>query len=576
MTFFLNKKIYLIAEIANSHEGNIDLAKKLVNEVSKSGTNIIKFQIFKATELLESDHEQYSIFKKLQFSQKEWINLIRFSKKKKLKIFTDVFGIQSAKLALKLNVDGLKIHSTDITNPTLLRFLSKIKKPILLSTAGVFPNEIDVALAILQKSSKEIVLMHGFQGYPTKINDLNLHRMQELRNRYNLPVGLMDHVSGNSEMAKIIPLLGIAMGATVIEKHLTLNRSEKRTDYFSSLNPNEFKELASLIQKTQKSMGYSKFIFSKNEIKYRLHHKKNCVAKKFIKKGAILDLKNFDFKRTKQKQNSLPYFKFEGQKIQKSLKKGAILTNSFINKKTIAAVIACRADSNRLFAKPMQNLGNKIILEHLIEQVKTSKFIDDVVLAISEKPGNEIFVQFALQNNIKYVIGDDRDVLKRLIDGAKYVNADIIFRVTSENPFIFWEGIDDLIINHINKNYDFSYYAKLPIGSSFEVINLESLEQSHKLGHKKHRSELCSLYIHEHQKKFKINRMQPPKVLQKPSIRLTVDTPEDIIATRKIYDFLAKEPKPLKLNKIITVLQKNPDITKINSSIPLGLTRIWE
>jgi len=418
--------------------------------------------------------------------------------------------------------------------------------------------------------------MHGFQGYPTKINELNLTRMQELKIRFNLPVGLMDHVAGNSEMAKIIPLLGIAMGATVIEKHLTLNRSEKGTDYFSSLNPHEFKELVSLSKKTQQSLGQERSAFSKNEKKYRLQHKKNCITKKFIPKGTVLELKYFDFKRTKQKQNSLPYFRFEGQKIQKSLKKGTIRTNSFVNKKTVAAVIACRVESNRLFAKPMQNLGSKIILQHLIEQVSTSKFIDDIVLAISENTGNEIFVQFALQNKIKFVIGDDRDVLKRLIDGARYVNADIVFRVTSENPFIFWEGIDDLIVNHINKKYDFSYYDKLPIGSSFEVINLKALEKSHKLGQKKHRSELCSLYIHEHQKKFKINKMQPPKILRRPSLRLTVDTPEDILAARKIYDFLSKETKPLKLKKIISVLEKYPDMVKINSTIPLGVTRIWD
>ena len=147
---------------------------------------------------------------------------------KKIKVLVDVFDVPSTKDVLKMNIDGLKIHSTDLSNPHLLKFISSQKLPLLLSTAGCYPNEIDEALQILMKIKKEIVLMHGFQGFPTRLEDSNLFRISEIKNRFGFPVGLMDHISGSSKMASIIPLLGIALGAVVIEKHITLDRNKKR------------------------------------------------------------------------------------------------------------------------------------------------------------------------------------------------------------------------------------------------------------------------------------------------------------------------------------------------------------
>jgi len=242
----------------------------------------------------------------------------------------------------------------------------------------------------------------------------------------------------------------------------------------------------------------------------------------------------------------------------------------------VAAVIACRVESNRLFSKPLQNVGEVSILHFLIDQIKTAKLIDEIVFAISESPGNEIFVDFAKKNNIKFVLGDDRDVLQRLIDGAKYVNANIIFRVTSENPYIYWEGIDNLIKKHIAGKFDFSFLKNVPIGSGYEIINLEAFEKSHKRGMKKHRSELCSLYIFEHKNEFKIQSFNPPSKLAKPNIRLTVDTPQDLLVARIIYENLSKNGNPIPLAKVINFLEKNPQIAEINSSIPLGVARIWD
>lgn len=575
MSFLLPKDVFIIAEMANSHEGKLDVAKKITQHAAKAKSNAIKFQKFTAEELAEKNHENYQLYKKLEMSNAEWKNLIDFAKKLKLKVFVDVFGIKSAKEISNFNVDGFKIHSSDLGNPVLIKFLASLKKPILLSTAGCLPNEIDEALKILSRDN--VVLMHGFQGYPTKLDDLDLLQIQELKSRYGLPVGLMDHISGDSQLSKIIPLLGISLGACVVEKHITIDRSKKGLDYYSALNPNEFSELVSLIRMVKSALGRRELTFSINELKYRLLHKKNTIAKVFIKKNTVLDESLFDFKRTKSKQESLSYYDFKGRRSSQDIPKGSILTKSKLDSKnrTVAAVLACRVNSTRLFAKPLQFVGKYRILELLIAQIKKSKLIHDIVLAISEDPGNEIFVNFAKENKIKFVLGDDSDVLKRLIVGAKYVNADIVFRVTPENPFIYWEGIDNLIKKHISGNFDLSIIEELPLGCNFELINRKSLELSHQNGDKRHHSELCTLYINEHQKKFKIYRFKPGKTLRRPEIRLTVDTPQDLLLARAIHATLGHRYTPIPLSDIIEFLEKNPHIAKINSHVPVGTSRIW-
>jgi len=575
MEKFRQKDIFIIAEIANSHEGKLSTAKKIVKAAANSKANAVKFQKIIADELAEPDHENYQMYKNLEMSKTDWEQIIKYSKKLKMKVYVDIFGLKGAQQVSKLKIDGIKIHSTDLNNPKLLNFVAKLKIPILLSTAGCTLSEIDNAINIL--SNNNVILMHSFQGYPTKIKDLNLRRISDLKEKFERPVGLMDHISGDSKLSTIIPLLGIGLGVQIIEKHITLDRSKKGLDYFSSLNPDEFSLLVFLIKKSQKALGKGGFELGKNELEYRLLHKKNAITKMNLKKNTILNESMIEFKRTKLKKEPLSLNQLIGKKCIKNIPKNTILTQSLLKKsqEKIVAVLACRVNSTRLYAKPLQKIGNFKILELLIEQIKKSKLIEEIILAISEGPGNEMFVDFAQKNRLKYVLGDDRDVLKRLIDAAQYVNADIIFRITSENPFIYWEGIDKLIKKHISGKSDLSIIDGLPIGSNYEIINVNALEISHKNGNKKHRSELCTLYINQNQDKFRIFRDKPPKIVLRPDIRLTVDTPQDLIASRIIYQNLGNKKKPISLQKIIKFLDKNPKILEINLDIPIGVSRIW-
>ena len=142
---FDNKKI-IIAEIGNTHEGNFHEAKLLIYEIKKSGAHGVKFQKFTAEELVKRESKNFDFYKKLEMSDSEWNKIVKIAKKEKLYVFFDVFGIQSAKFVSKLNIDGYKLHSSDLTNPELLRFMKNERKTILISSAGSTMNELENAI----------------------------------------------------------------------------------------------------------------------------------------------------------------------------------------------------------------------------------------------------------------------------------------------------------------------------------------------------------------------------------------------------------------------------------------------
>lgn len=226
----------------------------------------------------------------------------------------------------------------------------------------------------------------------------------------------------------------------------------------------------------------------------------------------------------------------------------------------VAATLACRNNSRRLYGKPLQLLEEFSVLEYIIQNIQKQKNIDAIVLAISECRGNEAFIEIAQKHNLPYVLGDDRDVLLRLIKAAELVKADTVYRVTSESPFTYLEGISEAIETHESLNADYTAHANLPDGCMFELISLNALKISHKQGGDKHRSELVTLYINEYSQYFKKNILQLPREYQRPYYRLTIDFPEDLILCRKIIRNFGGDRHHIPYLDIISFLDKNPEL----------------
>lgn len=245
----------------------------------------------------------------------------------------------------------------------------------------------------------------------------------------------------------------------------------------------------------------------------------------------------------------------------------------------VVCTLACRVQSTRLYSKPLQliDIDNKIsILDYLISQLQSVPSINQIVLAISEGDENKIFERIAKNKNLDYIIGDEQDVLCRLIDAGKKGNADIIFRVTSECPFLYLEGIELALKKHIENKADLTVIEGLPEGAYFELINLSALEKSHQEGENRHRSELCTLYINEHPEKFNIQKIVLDDLkMRRPDIRVTVDYPEDLIVARELYKALKKENKFISIKEIIDYLDSHQSLKKVNDWIDSGQGRIW-
>lgn len=237
-----------------------------------------------------------------------------------------------------------------------------------------------------------------------------------------------------------------------------------------------------------------------------------------------------------------------------------------MSSRKLVAAIAVRNTGSRLYGKPLQNINvsNSItIVDYIITQLKSEEVIDDVALAISEGVGNRSFIEVAERHNINYVIGDEFDVLGRLIQCGEKVKATDIFRITSESPFPYYEALVSSIKEYYAKEYDALFLDDIIDGCGFEIIKLDALKKAHAQGEDKHRSELCTLYLRENANDFAIKRLMPPEELVRRDLRLTVDYPEDLIVCRQVYEELGNGFEKIEIADIVQFLDQKPDLKRI-------------
>lgn len=234
----------------------------------------------------------------------------------------------------------------------------------------------------------------------------------------------------------------------------------------------------------------------------------------------------------------------------------------------LVAALACRNQGSRLYGKPVQNLdvetGTRII-DNIIACLQSLGIVDEVVLGISEGEENLVFKRIAEEKNLRYVIGDEQDVLGRLVECGRLAGATDIFRVTSESPFLYFEAVADAWAEYQAESADALFYDEIIDGCGFEIISQAALQTSHDKGERKHRSELCTLYLREHQAEFKIIRKTGPAELQRRDLRLTVDNPEDLALCRTIYKTLQSQAPRFSIHDIVTFLDANPSLIALTA-----------
>ena len=325
--YLKENKILIIAEFANAFEGKKDIALKMVDEALAADVDALKFQVFFADELLSPEHPKYTLFRSLQTSRNHWYDILNYASKTNKLVFLDVYGEQSLAFSKNFNVDAYKIPSSEISNYPLIEKMASIGKPLMISSGGATVEDIEKAVDICTKNgAHDYVIMHGFQSYPTKIEDTNLCFLDTLKQKFGCPLGYSDHVDGDSHLAVILPLLAAARGAKVIEKHFTLNREAEGTDYESAVSPAVLGNLVKSLREIETILGNSERILSSEELAYRKDVRKRVVAASRLEVGRVLSGQDVVFKRSSDGFYAEEADKIIGKTLHGAAKKNEALT----------------------------------------------------------------------------------------------------------------------------------------------------------------------------------------------------------------------------------------------------------
>lgn len=301
-------KVFIIAEAGVNHNGSIEIAKKMIKVASEAGADCIKFQTFKTERLVSKnarkavyqqnnlkndDDSQFSMLKKLELGYEEHVELLAYSKACNISFVSTPFDLESIELLQKLGVQFWKIPSGEITNYPYLVKIASTGKPIVLSTGMCNLNEIEQALNVLYKNNcGKITLLHCNTQYPTPFEDVNLRVLLSLRTRFGIDIGYSDHTVGIE-----IPIAAAALGATIIEKHFTLDRNMEGPDHKASLEPYELKAMVKAIRNIEVALGSLEKKPTKSEAENINIARKSIVASCCIKKGEIFTEENITTKR---------------------------------------------------------------------------------------------------------------------------------------------------------------------------------------------------------------------------------------------------------------------------------------
>jgi len=301
--------VFVIAEAGVNHNGSIELAFKLIDAAVNSGADAVKFQTFKAENLVAKNTQkaeyqkqttnlsesQFHMLKKLELDINVHKKLIEYCKKNDIVFLSSPFDHESIDLLNELELQIFKIPSGEITNLPYLRRIGSLRKEVILSTGMSTLKEIEEALIILTSAGtlkENITILHANTMYPTPMEDVNLRAMQTIQDKFDIRVGYSDHTLGIE-----VDIAAVAMGATIIEKHFTLDKTMDGPDHKSSISPDELKAMVSAIRNIEKALGSSIKKPSKSEKPNIIMARKSIVASKFIKKGELLTDKNITTKR---------------------------------------------------------------------------------------------------------------------------------------------------------------------------------------------------------------------------------------------------------------------------------------
>lgn len=305
----MNKRTLIIAEAGVNHNGDLMLAKQLIDAAAEAGADLVKFQTFNAnrqvtrsakkadyqTQTTDSNESQHEMLRRLELTEDMHLELIAHCTLRNIGFFSTGFDIESIDLLLTLGQDYFKIPSGEINNLPYLRHIGKLGKLVILSTGMATLSDIEAAIDVLEHAGTaraQITVLHCTTEYPTPMNEVNLLAMQSIQAAFDVSVGYSDHTKGIE-----VAIAAVAMGAEVIEKHFTLDRTLPGPDHQASLEPSELKAMVKAIRNIDVALGDGIKRLTPSEVRNKPVARKSLVASQAIKVGEAFSAQNLTTKR---------------------------------------------------------------------------------------------------------------------------------------------------------------------------------------------------------------------------------------------------------------------------------------
>ena len=558
---------FVIGETACGHEGDIDKLEQLIDSVSDSQAEIIKFQIFSPKERATVDHPEWKIFNDFALTKKEWAHAAQYARKKNLIIFADIFGDESFKVAREIKVDGYKIHSEDLLNTYFIEKVAKTNQILLLGVGSAHRIEIYQLLCYLQQKDlcSNLILMPGVQTFPTSIESHSLEEVTDLQlmyKSYGVKVGFADHISGDLPDAITVPLMAFAKGACIVEKHLTIDRMNKWDDYESALSKEDFSNFVDQVKRLVPLLS-SVGTLNNAEKKYRKSFKKTAIinSNKSINSKILPNHIGF----VKDPINKIP---LAAHQISNMYLSDDIAINTPLRlmntKTTIGGIIVARCGSSRLPNKALLKIQDRETIALLIERIKRCKSLDKVILATSTDSSDDVLEEIAKREGVLVFRGSLENLSLRFYEAAKYYKLDQIVRITGDDILRDETIIDLAIESHLYSSCDVTVTDNMPYGTASEIFSLRALETILNTVQEPKNTEYLEYYL-ENERYFSLNRYESNYNFNQ-DIRLTLDYDEDFELFNHIFENLYPKNNAFNLQNALDWLEKNPKVIDINKN----------
>ena len=563
-------KFEVIAEIANAHQGDPETASRIAGAFADAGADAVKFQIYFADELLTPDHSRYEHFKQQSFAPEVWADLLPHAKRCGVAVYCDVFGAEALEVAARYGADGYKLHASDLSNEPLLDAVADKPGRVFLSAGGATIREITRSVSRMLDAGKRPVLLHGFQAYPTRIEDSCLSRLSWLRDLFgaDCDLGYADHIAGDDPLSLSLPLFAMGLGATVIEKHVTFDRAAKGVDYFSSIEPEEFRRFVVHVRNCDLAMGGRPDDMSDAELHYRRSVKKHWVAARHLDAGMTVKADDLVMKRVEDAPGEpLPLQHLTGRRLLQNVPMNARLSRRLVET-TVWALPVARSQSSRLPGKALIDLAGRPALAHMFERLKQCAVVDRIVFCTTTEPEDDALCAVADEAGIETFRGPSEDVLARMVGAMGDAQVDMILRATGDDILIDPDYVERTVHHHLDTNAEYTDAKALPSGTEVEVFDGALLRELLEMAADSAGTEYLTNYVTDNMSHFRCSSLPVPE-RHAHDWRLTIDTPEDLEVVKGLLDHMADIGKATtyRLDDIVDYFEANPERLAINAEV---------